>query len=139
MGGMATSGLVAIVLCGGCSVEAVEDADADAEPGWSLARAETERLAETSPLPGDSNDDLPLLETYEAERTGEAELDISPELCAYICSGSAVLACVRMGQICKTAATITLGRSVLPCATVQLAVCANAAGLGTVCNMHCPR
>jgi hypothetical protein len=115
MGNARAAGLAAVALCGGCAVDAAEPARADVSAesvDWG---------------------------SQEAEPIGEAEMEISGDACAFICSASAVLACIRMGQICATAAMITLGRSVLPCGTVQIAICATAAGFGAVCNRNCPR
>lgn len=114
MGNARAAGLAAVALCSVCAVGVAEPARADvgAEPVGS---------------------------SHEAEPIGEEEMEISGDACAFVRSASAVVACIGMGQICATAATITLGRSVVPCGTVQIAVCASAAGFGAICNRHCPR
>lgn len=86
-----------------------------------------------------SYEESPELSEFEDAFDPELYADGAGDLCGYLCSSSVSIACFRMGQICRTASTITLGRATLPCAAVALAVCVNAAGLGAICNRHCPK
>jgi hypothetical protein len=80
------------------------------------------------------------LDSMEAEQIDDAELtDSGGDACVFLCAASASTACGQISLFCRTAATITFGRSVLPCVATQIAVCASVAGLGAICSRNCPR